>query len=149
VIETAKIEHILLEKTLLAFSRLIPKYRLEEWQAGISVRQFPDIADEFSVILHAWFLNGHKTDNLTERDTFEFPASPWEFFKQEYAPKWFLRRYPVKMQTKEFRVSVHHHYVCPHIEVPNDKGPLVHYAWMGKMSGQISPDETGQMEDEA
>ena len=140
IYETPKIERILLEKTLLAFAKKMPGYRLSEWQAGLSMRQLPDVADEFVIMLRTWFMSGHKTDVLTERDTFEFPASPWEFFKQKYAPEWFLRRWPVKTEMKEFRVSVHRHYVCPHVEPPSSNGANVHYAWMGKMSGQISED---------
>ena len=137
---TNEIQDLVFERTLLAFSQLVPSYRISEWQAGLSLRQIPEIADQYVAILQAWFLSGHKTDILTEHDTFEFPASPWEFFKQKYAPKWFLRRCPVKTETKEFRVAVHHHYVCPHADVPNDKGINVHYAWMGKMSGQLKDD---------
>lgn len=135
-----EIRDLLFEKTLLAFVKTMPEYRIAEWQAGLYLRALSDVADEFAAILKIWFLNGHKTDVLTERDTIKIPASPWEFTKQRYAPKWFLRRWPVKTETKEFRVAVHHHYVCPHVEVPSDKGMNVHYAWMGKMSGQLPTD---------
>ena len=106
----------------------------------MSLRAIPDLANEFAAMLRVWFVSGHKLDVLTERDTFEFPSSPWEFFKQKYAPKWFLKRWPVKTETKEFRVAIHHHYVCPHIEPPSGNGPNIHYAWMGKMSGQLKDD---------
>lgn len=138
-IPTREIERLVFEKTLLSFQRLVPGCRMAEWQAAMLLRQIPDVADEFALQLLAWFLSGHKTDVLTERDTIEVPASPWEFAKQRYAPKWFLRRWPVKTETKEFRVAIHRHYVCPHIDVPRDNGPHIHYAWMGEMSGQIPP----------
>jgi hypothetical protein len=134
-----QIENLLFEKTLLAFHKLLPSYRVAQWQAGVRLRELPDLADSFAAQLHAWFLNGHRVDVMTETDRIEVPATPWEFFKQKYAPKWFLRRWPVKMETKEFRVAIHHHYVCPHIDVPSDKGNHVHYAWMGEQSGQIPP----------
>ena len=135
--QTNKVQSLLFERTLIAFTKLIPEARIAEWQAGLSLRALPDIAEEFAAILRVWLLSGHKVDVLTESDTIDFPASPWQFFKQQYAPKWFLRRFPVVMETKHFRVAIHHHYVCPHVEVPNEKGPHVHYAWMGEMSGQI------------
>ena len=135
--QTNKVQSLLFERTLIAFTKLIPEARIAEWQAGLSLRALPDVAEEFAAILRVWLLSGHKVDKLTERDTIDYPASPWQFFKQQYAPKWFLRRFPVVMETKHFRVAIHHHYVCPHVEVPNEKGPHVHYAWMGEMSGQI------------
>lgn len=139
MITTENVRQIIFDKTLLAFNQLVPGFRIAEWQAGLSLCAIPNMANEYAAILRVWFLSGHKTDILTERDRFEFPSSPWEFAKQRYAPKWFLRRWPVKTEVKEFRVAVHHHYVCPHVEVPSDKGNHIHYAWMGEMSGQIPP----------
>ena len=131
------VEKLLFEKTLLAFAKTIPEYRVREWQAGLSLRELPDVAEEFAAILRVWFLSGHKVDVLTESDFIDFPASPWQFFKQQYAPKWVMRRWPVIVEAKHFRVAIHHHYVCPHVDVPDGKGSYVHYAWMGKMSGQL------------
>lgn len=136
--QTNKVQSLLFERTLIAFTKLIPEARIAEWQAGMSLRALPDVADEFAATLRVWFLSGHKVDVLTESDTIDFPASPWQFFKQRYAPKWFLRLWPIVTETKCFRVAIHHHYVCPHLEVPDKNGPHVHYTWMGEKSGQIS-----------
>jgi hypothetical protein len=84
--------------------------------------------------LVTWLLDGHKKDVRVEWDEMEFPANAWEHVKQDYAPKWFLARWPVKMRTEKFRVSVHHHFVCPHAKV---EGNGEHFKWMGVMSGQI------------
>jgi hypothetical protein len=126
-----------MEMLQVAFWNTIPECELIRDNARITLRHQAAVTD-LVMMVNAWLLDGHKKDIRTERDVIEFPVTPWEFVKQRYAPKWFLNRFPIKMKEHEFRVAIHHHYVCPHVKV--DKAP-VHYAWMGKMSGQIKGDD--------
>jgi hypothetical protein len=53
------------------------------------------------------------------------PASWWEALKQEYAPAWFLRRWPVRV--REIGVSTTAVYnTCPHIAV-NRNAPHINF----------------------
>lgn len=117
----------------VAFWNTIPEAMFLSSNAQIKIIE--QSAGGLVMMLHAWLLDGHKRDIREDREVIEFPATPWQFLKQEYAPQWFIRRYPVKMQKREFVVHIHHHYVCPHVDMAMEKG--VHFQWMGEMSGQI------------
>lgn len=139
--DPVNVERITMEMLHVAFHCMLPDYPLLDQTAKLRV--WEHAAGGIVMQLQAWLLDGHKQDKRVEYDEFEIPASPWEFLKQRYAPKWFLAKWPVKMETKRFKVAIHHHYVCPHVNKPVDdrNGPYVHYAWMGKMSGQLRSDE--------
>lgn len=83
--------------------------------------------------LRSFLLDGRKFDH-SETTAISTPATPWQFFKQEYMPKWFLKRYPVRVVTQHVVTEHHHHYMCPHLSVPSDKPH--HLYWM--MNGPAS-----------
>lgn len=87
--------------------------------------------------MRAWLLDGHTWDVRKETTDIEFPSTPWEFFKQRYMPRWFIKRYPVKMEVKRVVVAEHRHYLCPHLVVEPDH---MHYKWMAVQSGQWERD---------
>ena len=91
------------------------------------------------MMMTAWLLDGHKQDVRKESEDIEFPATPWQFFKKLYMPKWFVRRWPVRNTTTRLTVAEHHHYLCPHVPV-EDSG--IHFRWMAQMSGQWGDDGT-------
>lgn len=127
-----QVQEIIEEKLLFAFHRILPNYEIIP--ETMKIRYFEHYTGEMVLALQAWIFDGHKTDVRIEYDEIETPATPWQFFKKMYAPKWFILRCPVKTETHRFRVSVHHHFVCPHIGV---KDALLHHVWMGTMSGQL------------
>lgn len=43
------------------------------------------------------FVWGEKVDRIV---MFEYPATWWQMFKQQYFPEWILERFPVRMQRK-------------------------------------------------
>lgn len=138
VSQEVSIKKFLFEKQYLAFHRLIPDMHLSRSQAELFT-YLDHASTDVILALKAWFLDGHKRDVREVRADVEFPATPWEFFKQEYAPKWFLKRWPVKMQKTQYVCEVHHHHICPHVEAPEEYSPHRHYLWMAEMSGQIGP----------
>jgi hypothetical protein len=137
--ESRKEEALRLEMLHVAFHKQLPdclpleersRFRMTEQAVGGIVAS-----------LSTWLLDGHRSDIRTEYDTIEYPSSPWQHLKQQYAPQWALKRWPVRMEEKQIRVSVHHHFVCPHAS-PKDKYPNDHMNWMGIMSGQLKEDGT-------
>ena len=101
--------------------------------AELRIQELKYAVDELAVYVKTWILDGHKVDRI-EPESIDFPATPWDFWKQEYAPKWFLERWPVKMKTTVVNKNIHKHYVCPHINIKEDRYP--HIAWMYENSGQ-------------
>lgn len=128
------VDKALLEELQLAlWDKVRSEYPAIGENAVVSLRELSDTVDGMVVLVRTWMLDGHKLDR-TETSTIEFPATPWEFFKQEYAPKWFLGRWPVKYKQTTVNTAFHHHYVCPHINMKEDKH--VHVMWMYENSGQ-------------
>ena len=123
---------IVMEKCLVALHQFLPESEL--LIANHEAYVFEHHAGGLVLGLKAWLLDGHKLDKMPERSSIEFPETPWQFFKQEYAPKWFLKKFPVKNSVREITTAIHHHYLCPHVNVPKKE---VHFVWMGEMSGQI------------
>ena len=80
--------------------------------------------------LRSFLLDGHKLDH-TERVDIKTPATPWQFFKQQYMPGRFLRHWPVRFVTQQVTTVHHHHYMCPHMSVPSDKPHHVYWMMQG------------------
>lgn len=83
---------------------------------NIKVRREADVCDRLLYTLTAWMLDAHKE---VRRDMTKvvFPASPWDFFKQEWFPAWALERWPAKYNATEVPFAEHHHHICPHLVV--------------------------------
>jgi hypothetical protein len=62
---------------------------------------------------------------------FRFPATPWQFFKQQHLPEWFQNRWPVKMQTRIKKVRVeftrYATYPMANVAIPKDQKNLYFY----------------------
>ena len=123
-------KRVVLEQLQLAFWNTMPAIGEN---AQVDIRQLSDSLDKILISVRSWILDGHKVDRI-EPESIDFPATPWDFWKQEYAPKWFLERWPVKMKTTVVNKNIHKHYVCPHINIKEDRYP--HIAWMYENSGQ-------------
>ena len=118
------------ERLQLAFWQTIPAIGEN---AKVDLREISYLADKFLLSVRSWILDGHKVDRI-EPESIDFPKTPWDFWKQEHAPKWLLDRFPVKYQTTVINKNIHKHYVCPHVNVKNDDS--VHFMWMAERSGQ-------------
>lgn len=63
-------------------------------------------------------------ENYEVTTTYSVPLTWWDHVKQEFAPTWFLKKYPVKLFT--FQTGTHHKvtttttHICPHVSIPND-----------------------------
>jgi hypothetical protein len=101
------------------------------------LRDMPDLVNNAEILIE-----NHTVDMLIELHTYlmsaqrkaketaiEAPADWWEHFKQRWAPKWFLRKYPVKMKHLGF-VSNVTNYICPHTNTNWGNDKETHVAWL-------------------
>jgi hypothetical protein len=80
----------------------------------------PDImGDQIRLMFRAMLFGNGK-----EKRRCEWPATWWQHFKQRWFPRWALRRWPVKMEVREWEVFQR---VCPHLNVPESDR---HVRWM-------------------
>ena len=125
------IQELSFDRQELAMWRVLSDYPLLQNNAKIKVTE--QAVGGLLFMLRAWCLDGHRQDIRKETEDIEFPATPWEFYKQEYAPNWFHKKCPVKTKTTRITVAEHHHHLCPHVVV-EDKWN--HFKWMAVQSGQ-------------
>ena len=84
------------------------------------------------------YLSEIKKQDKTTVKLYSYPATPWDFLKEKYAPKWFLGRWPVKYSTRDVEVLSEKHFMCPHL-VLSDNYP--HVMWM-HTGGEFQPEST-------
>ena len=76
-------KRVVLEQLQLAFWNTMPAIGEN---AQVDIRQLSDSFDKILISMRSWILDGHKVDRI-EPESIDFPATPWDFWKQEYAPK--------------------------------------------------------------
>jgi hypothetical protein len=51
---------------------------------------------------------------------YQVPASAWDYVKENYLPKWFLKRFPAKTKTVSGKVKSKAIFFYPKIKIPQD-----------------------------
>lgn len=67
-----------------------------------------------------FFLLGNEVHTEEFDDTvITYPATMWEDLKESIAPRWFLRKFPVRYSRDVTHRTVKHFKVCPHLDIPD------------------------------
>jgi len=92
-----KTRQLVLERVTLGANFKIPIDNLERI----------DVEDHaINCIVSSFRLHLLGQERTTEYEVkFDYPATTWDMFKQDYAPKWFLAKYPVKYDTTKKKVE--------------------------------------------
>lgn len=107
------IQEVFLRETRLNVRKLIPNDVFTSPRAlKLLVRE---TAQGMSAELTAYLMST-KPEVVTEQWAHS-PANWWEHLRERWAPKWWLRRHPVRYHNIRQQISVVH--VCPHIELPD------------------------------
>jgi len=85
-----------------------------------------DLPGYVSYAFTSFLGNIHKQDK-EEITLYTYPATVWEFFKDKYAPQWFLKRWPVNYESKKIATHTEKNFMCPHIAM-GDMHP--HVLWL-------------------
>jgi hypothetical protein len=118
------------EKFRFAVSAVADKYPGAIANAEMQAKSDVDVMRRMVFTMTTWFLDAHKEVRKESRNI-DFPASPWQFFKQEYFPAWALKRWPVKYNSTTVTMVEHHHHICPHMVTDNqDKHIMFMYEGM-------------------
>lgn len=126
-----EVESIVLEQVRVALHRTVSNDPIFLQNPSVRVQQLAHVADEFVVILQGWF-TGKKFPDRSEWAEVESPAGWWEMLKSERAPKWFLKRWPVKTKITRYESCRYHYNVCPHASEDYNKDKWPHMAFMAE-----------------
>ncbi len=84
---------------------------------SLTLEMIPMYADALSKNL-CYRLNAfvyHREVRREESEWVQYPKRWWDSLKLEFAPKWFIRKWPVVYERKA--VLVKHYHVCPHLPI--------------------------------
>jgi hypothetical protein len=115
-------QRVILEKIKVAVGTRIPNSMLME----MNIRTCMDMTADQLMIQLQTYVAGRTTTNKTEdkktTKVINIPRTPWEFFKQVYAPAWFTKKYPVQYDTIPIETVVQKTVtttnICPHMDLP-------------------------------
>ena len=139
---TPEFKKVVVDKLIL--NRLVPSLADE----------YPSLVDNLTVsysdyritggVLHHFktFLNNVETVEASEKTLYKYPSSPWEFYKEKYAPKWVLKKWPVDYTTKKVEVvrkTTNH--MCPHLSL-SDQYPHVLFLYEGYNKFPLTENKT-------
>ena len=110
------------------------KIELEKIKFGIRHMVSESLLNDLVLELHddvvseniIWQLTGYVLGNKIHTESFDrtvktYPATMWEELKEDFAPEWFLKRYPVRYHREITKKVTNHYHVCPHLDYPREK----------------------------
>jgi hypothetical protein len=114
--------------------------RLESWKN--------DVADALVYQLSTYVL-AEEVENRTKTVNFEYPKSWWQMFKQQYFPKWLLKRFPVKTK-KDTRLVTFKKYAtypkAPAVAFPEGYGgKIVYKSFITEKKGGVLDEWRGEI----
>lgn len=122
-----RLEKVILEALPVALSiRLREEYPAVAQNMRVQKFYTHDLPNYVTYAFTSFLGHVHKQDKV-ETTLYKYPATVWEFFKDKYAPQWFLRRWPVRYESKKIATHIEKNFMCPHIAMP-DMNP--HVLWL-------------------
>jgi|SRR5882757_143959 len=135
-------ESIVLERVDVHLNKVVSETKNQIYMQDTEVRmmQLHDVADSFVIMLRGWFL-GKQFPDKSEYGEISVSDGPWECFKEKYAPKWFLKRWPVKYREIRYESARSHYNVCPHWAEDFHRDKIPHLMWMAERKYEKKPAE--------
>lgn len=123
--EKAQLRRIVLEKLRISIEQAISlrDMNFARNHAEMSA-QIDDFARALIIRLATYLLAGPEEVRVDVEE--KWPADWWQAFRERWAPRWWLRRWPVRYKT----LSIHRRLktrVCPHANVKTDRD---HLEWL-------------------
>ena len=114
----------IIDKVLLESRIAIPRHVL----ANTEIIKLEDHVCDGLVYHFRSFLAGKKHEVERSEESIKVPNSWWDHAKERFAPKWFLKQWPISYRTIATKTVFSFTDICPHIELPkNDKA---HFEWL-------------------
>ena len=118
------IRNYIIEKIIIEARVKIPRHVL----LNMEVAKYPDYIGNNAIYQFRSYLAGKKSRHERIDKTIDIPLSWWDHTKERFAPKWFLKRWPVSYRTILVKTIISTTHICPHIELPSkDKQ---HFDWL-------------------
>ena len=109
-----KIETVVLERLRFCVSASVSRRFLEDLEVDTG---FAYLTDTLVAAVKMAIFGRNIQDTVIE--TFEYPASWWQVFKQQYFPVFLKKKFPIRMISKN--VVMQHYHVCPHLNIEPQK----------------------------
>jgi hypothetical protein len=117
-------------------TRLQHDYPMIAENLEVTSQRLAHLSDCVVYTFSSFLANIHKQDKETT-SLYKYPATPWEFFKEKYAPQWFLKRWPTRYESKNVITWCERNFMCPHMSMPSDRWP--HVLWLYEAPNYKAP----------
>lgn len=104
-----QVNELILENVKIACSMSLGAYSLNMMRLHSAV---DEVSKNISYHLNTFVL-GEKTKTESVTNRFRYPATWFQHLKYSYAPKWLLKKYPVKWKHESIRTEVKHYHCVP------------------------------------
>jgi hypothetical protein len=122
-----KLDRLVIDKLQIAVEHVVSRKDMQMIADNLRVHSYPSyLADHVTFWFTSFVANVSRHDT-EETELYSYPATPWDFIKENFAPAWFLKRWPVEYVSKKVPVRVTRNFMCPHLSVPDT---FPHVFWM-------------------
>ena len=115
-LDPIQMKRYLIKKVEIGLNTVVPRHFL----MNAEIDKFADYMTDDLIFRFRSYLAGTNRQTESIEQTVKVPLSWWDHVEERFAPKWFLKRWPVQYRTIEVKKVVTVTNICPHIEVPND-----------------------------
>lgn len=106
-IGTRRLNELILERVKFGCTQFVG----EDVLGNIKLDTYADMVSGQIVHSFRTYILSEKTKEEGVTNRFRYPKNSWEHFKYEFAPKWFLSRWPVRWNYEK-KTTLVKHFVC-------------------------------------
>jgi len=119
----AQYDELILEKVRIGLSEYISKEQI----LNFNIEIIGDNLTDSIIFKIRGFLMGEKLREEKRNWRVSYPSSWWQMLKEQYFPKWLLKKYPVKYTIKKRKVTFKVYEVYPKLPIAIPKYTDSHF----------------------
>lgn len=121
-------ERIVLDRFRIAFRQAIS---MQQFQGETDIKLVMDHCMRQLIVEVQAFIAAKEHKSLVKSSSIQLPADWWQYFRERWFPRWWLRKHPVKMMTIEQVHTDQIINVCPHLPISTNGGrQQLHLEWL-------------------
>lgn len=119
--DTVQMDRITLEKIQFGIQQMVSPALMDDMR----YESMEDFTTQSIIQRLTFYLWGNKV-NEEEYDELVkvYAATMWEELKEDFAPLWFLKRWPVRYHREITHHTTKHYHVCPHLNYKDNRKHL-------------------------
>ena len=120
--ETTTFRDLILERCRVIMEHRLGKHMLRNLE--LRELQYPcAVIDDLAIAFCSDVLSNKLCEDsysVSDSQTLLFPKTPWQHFKNDYMPKWFIKKFPIKHLYKTIKITRRETYPMCDIDIRNN-----------------------------